>query len=127
MKITLTSNEPDGYKPYKLSYDEKLRVRDIVNDLLSKDIIRESESAHASPVILVKKKDVHVILQYWSDNKSATKKKGVARVIARRNAGGGVGELTEVEERIVTLLGGEYFATGDIHLRIHLFDIRLSF
>ncbi|CAH2087421.1 unnamed protein product [Euphydryas editha] len=57
MHIRLTSDTPINYRPYKLSYDEKLRVRAIVRDLLDKKIIRESESEYASPVLLVRKKD----------------------------------------------------------------------
>lgn len=57
MHIRLTSSEPVNYRPYKLSFDEKLRVRDIVRDLKEKGIIRESESPYASPILLVKKKD----------------------------------------------------------------------
>ncbi|CAF4894949.1 unnamed protein product [Pieris macdunnoughi] len=57
MEIRLTSNTPISHRPYKPSIDEKNRVRDIVSDLLSKGIIRESQSDYASPIILVKKKD----------------------------------------------------------------------
>ncbi|CAG4965494.1 unnamed protein product [Colias eurytheme] len=39
-----------------MSYHEKIRVREIINDLLSKGIIRESESEFSSPILLVKKK-----------------------------------------------------------------------
>lgn len=57
MHINVTTNTPVAYRPYKLSLAEKLKVREIVNELLSKGIIRESESEYASPIILVKKKD----------------------------------------------------------------------
>lgn len=57
MEIKLNSDVPVHYRPYKLSADEKSRVRDIISDLLSKEIIRESPSEYASPIILVKKKD----------------------------------------------------------------------
>lgn len=57
MQINVTSNEPVAYRPYKLSLAEKLKVREIVNNLLDKTIIRESNSEYASPIILVKKKD----------------------------------------------------------------------
>ncbi|CAG9133807.1 unnamed protein product [Plutella xylostella] len=57
MHINLTNNTPVAYRPYKLSHQEKLIVRDIVRDLLEKGIIRESNSEYASPIILVKKKD----------------------------------------------------------------------
>ncbi|RVE43623.1 hypothetical protein evm_011707 [Chilo suppressalis] len=57
MSIKLSSNTPIHYRPYRLSLAEILRVRDIVNDLLIKGIIRESISDYASPILLVKKKD----------------------------------------------------------------------
>lgn len=57
MQIKLSNHTPVVYRPYKLSYDEKLRVREMVNDLLDKGIIRESQSEYASPIILIKKKD----------------------------------------------------------------------
>lgn len=57
MEIRLNSDIPISYRPYKLSADEKERVRNIVKDLLDKGIIRESRSDYASPIILVKKKN----------------------------------------------------------------------
>ncbi|KAJ0175949.1 hypothetical protein K1T71_008123 [Dendrolimus kikuchii] len=57
MHINLTSDVPVSYHPYRLAYQEKLKVREICRDLLDKKIIRESDSEYASPVILVKKKD----------------------------------------------------------------------
>lgn len=57
MRIQLNSDDPINYRPYRMSQSEKLKVRDIVQDLLSKGIIRESESPYSSPVLLVKKKD----------------------------------------------------------------------
>lgn len=57
MHIRLTDDTPIVYHPYKLSYQEKLKVREIIRDLLDKGIIRESESSYSSPIILVKKKD----------------------------------------------------------------------
>lgn len=57
MHISLTSETPIVYHPYRLSYKEKLKVREIIKDLLDKNIIRESESEYASPVLLVKKRD----------------------------------------------------------------------
>ncbi|KAL0810555.1 hypothetical protein ABMA28_010675 [Loxostege sticticalis] len=64
--------------------------------------------------------------KYWSDKKSAIKKKVAARSAARRRTGGGVEdvvELSELEERIVALCGGEGFSTGDTHLGIQPFPI----
>lgn len=57
MEIKLISTTPIVYRPYKLSYQEKLKVREITQDLLDKKVIRRSKSAYASPIILVKKRD----------------------------------------------------------------------
>ncbi|KAJ8721035.1 hypothetical protein PYW08_006500 [Mythimna loreyi] len=61
---------------------------------------------------------------YWSDKKSAIKKKVAAHSAARRRTGGGVEdevELSELEERVVALCGGESYSTGDAHLGIQPF------
>ncbi|RVE47642.1 hypothetical protein evm_007739 [Chilo suppressalis] len=60
---------------------------------------------------------LNALSKYWSDKKSAIKKKVAARSAARRRTGGGVEdeiELSELEERIVALCGGEGFSTGDL-------------
>lgn len=57
MQINLTSDVPVAYHPYRFSYQEKIKVQEIVSDLLNKNIIKESDSEYASPIILVKKKD----------------------------------------------------------------------
>lgn len=57
MHINLTDKTPVAYRPYKLSHQEKLKVREIIRDLKDKGIIRESQSQYSSPIILVKKKD----------------------------------------------------------------------
>ncbi|KAJ8725933.1 hypothetical protein PYW08_004116 [Mythimna loreyi] len=65
--------------------------------------------------------------KYWSDKKSAIKKKVAAHSAARRRTGGGVEdevELSELEERVVALCGGESFSTGDAHLGIQPFPVR---
>lgn len=56
MSIKLNTNTPVYYRPYQLSQAETIRVRDIIKDLLDKQIIEESESDYASPILLVKKK-----------------------------------------------------------------------
>lgn len=57
MSIKLNSSTTVTYRPYRLSYPEILKVREIIRELLEKKIIRESESEYASPILLVKKKD----------------------------------------------------------------------
>lgn len=57
MHIRLNNDSPVCYRPYKMSFSEKVKVREIVQDLLAKGIIRESQSPYSSPILLVKKKD----------------------------------------------------------------------
>ncbi|XP_059045647.1 protein ovarian tumor locus-like [Achroia grisella] len=54
--------------------------------------------------------------KYWADKKSAVKKKAILRSEERRNSEAGteeVVELTDVEERIISLMGGESFTEGN--------------
>ncbi|CAG9826654.1 unnamed protein product [Diabrotica balteata] len=57
MTIKLADDVPITYRPYRLSYSERGKVRDVVQELLDNDIIRESNSPYASPILLVKKKN----------------------------------------------------------------------
>lgn len=56
VKINVKSGQaPFFYRPRRLSFYEKNEVNKIINDLLSKNIIRESKSEYSSPIVLVKK------------------------------------------------------------------------
>lgn len=57
MEIVLTDQTPVVYRPYRMSMSEREKVREIVHELLDNDIIEESTSSYASPIILVLKKD----------------------------------------------------------------------
>lgn len=57
LKLVLKNNETVSYRPYRLAPVEKEKVDKIIQDLLDKGIIRDSDSPFSSPVILVKKKD----------------------------------------------------------------------
>lgn len=58
MKIDLSDNEPVVYRPYRLAIKEKEVVREIVTELLENNIVRHSTSSYASPVVLVRKKQL---------------------------------------------------------------------
>ncbi|XP_043282371.1 uncharacterized protein [Venturia canescens] len=58
--LSLTSAQPFRFAPRRLSYVEKEQVREIVNRLLERGIVRPSESEYASPIVLVKKKNAFV-------------------------------------------------------------------
>lgn len=57
LHIRLKTNKVIYYRPYRLAPIEREKVKQIIDDLLKKKIIKESESEFASPVLLVKKKD----------------------------------------------------------------------
>lgn len=56
MVIKLKDSEPVVYRPYRMSYAERAQVRDMVQEMLEAEIVRESSSPYASPIVLVKKK-----------------------------------------------------------------------
>lgn len=56
LKIRLRDDFVVNRNPYRLATNERQAVREIVQELLMKNIIRESESPFASPIILVKKR-----------------------------------------------------------------------
>lgn len=57
MNIELNSDRSVVYRPYRLSHHEREKVRGMIKDMLEAEIIRESSSSYASPIILVRKKD----------------------------------------------------------------------
>lgn len=56
MEIELTDSKPVVYRPYRLSYSERELVRSMVQEMIEADIVCESTSQYASPILLVKKK-----------------------------------------------------------------------
>lgn len=75
LKLQLKSNKSVYYRPYRLSPHEREKVKEIIKNLLNNNIIRESDSSFASPVILVKKKDGadRLCIDYRSLNKIVEK------------------------------------------------------
>ncbi|CAH2097483.1 unnamed protein product [Euphydryas editha] len=56
MEIHLKDSKPVVYRPYRLPHSERRLVQDMIGDMMSNGIIRESNSPYASPIVLVKKK-----------------------------------------------------------------------
>ena len=56
-QIHLTNNTPLSSEPYKYPHAQKIEIEKMVQELLQTGFIRESRSAFASPVVLIKKKD----------------------------------------------------------------------
>lgn len=71
MQIRLSSDVPIYCNPRRLSFHERNQVDKITQDLLSKGIIRHSNSPYASPIVLVRKKsgDLRLCVDYRAINK----------------------------------------------------------
>ncbi|GAB0087205.1 hypothetical protein DMENIID0001_014870 [Sergentomyia squamirostris] len=59
MKIRLKSDVPFYCNPRRLSYQEKSEVREMVKEYMDETKIRPSNSAYASPIVLVRKKNTN--------------------------------------------------------------------
>lgn len=75
MSIHLTTETPVCYRPYRLSYHEREQVKDMIADLKKADVIEESSSPYASPIILVRKKngEMRMCIDYRALNKNTIK------------------------------------------------------
>lgn len=106
MNIQLTDERPITYRPYRLSYDERMKVRSIVENLESNGIIRESQSPYASPILLVKKKtnDWRMCVDYRALN---------AKTVKDRYP------LPRVDEHLDRLAGCKYFTSLDLAAGYH--------
>lgn len=75
MTIRLSDDIPVTYKPYRLPFSERAVVREMVGELLANNIIKESHSAYASPIVLVRKKnnEYRLCIDYRALNKKTVK------------------------------------------------------
>lgn len=69
--ISLKSEQPVSFRPRRLSYVDKEKLRVILDDLLEQNIIRPSNSPYASPIVLVRKKngEIRLCVDYREINK----------------------------------------------------------
>ncbi|XP_074025642.1 uncharacterized protein [Leptinotarsa decemlineata] len=65
MKIMLTTDNPISRNPYRVAETEKSVLNDIIAKLIKTNIIQESRSPYASPVLLVKKKNINARISRW--------------------------------------------------------------
>lgn len=95
MELKLTDDKPFSCTPFKLIYNDKPKLREILNGLLARGIIRESMSEYASPIVLTKKKngEMRLCVDFHTLNK----------VTARDNF------LIPLIEDQLDLLGGKKF------------------
>lgn len=75
MDIVLKHTQPVCFRPRRLSFADKEKLQIILDELLEKKIIRESNSPYASPIVLVRKKtgDLRLCVDYRELNKNTIK------------------------------------------------------
>ena len=57
VNIRMKTDKIVNSKPRRLSWAERVIVRDTIEEMLKEGIIQESESEYSSPIVLVKKKE----------------------------------------------------------------------
>lgn len=57
IKLHVKEKQPFYFAPVRSSYEEKNRLREVIDDLLARKIIRPGNSEYASRIVLVKKKN----------------------------------------------------------------------
>lgn len=101
MIINLKDKSPVVYHARRLAYQERLELKNIINDLLSANIIRESRSEYASPVVLVSKKNGET--RMCVDLRDVNKK-----VVKERYP------LPHIQDQINALCHAKFFTTLDM-------------
>lgn len=101
ISIELTSDSGVTYRPYRLSYAEREKVREMVQELKENNIIRESNSPFASPILLVRKKngEIRMCVDYRALN-AITKKDRYP--------------LPLIEDQLDNLQGNTHFTSLDL-------------
>lgn len=101
MEIQLNDKNPVVYKPYRLSYSERQDVQTMVSELIENDIVEESVSSYASPILLVAKKNggKRLCVDYRALNSRTVKDHF---------------PLPRIEDQIDQLSGSKYFTSLDL-------------
>jgi hypothetical protein len=99
--IKCITDEPVIYHPYRLPEAEKKILQGIIDELLNNEIISESNSPYASPILLVKKKtgDYRMCVDYRRLNAVTIKNQY---------------PLPLIDEQLDRLGGNHYFTTLDV-------------
>lgn len=106
LELHTKDKQPFHFAPSRLSVEEKNKLREILNDLNDRGIIRPGSSEYASRTVLVRKRDgkIRMCIDYRALNK----------ITARDNF-----PLPIIEEQIDALYGKRYFTSLDLRDGFH--------
>lgn len=101
IQIKLHDETPFSYRPYRMSHSEQEELKVIVDELLKAEIVRESNSAFASPVLLVGKKngEKRLCIDYRKLNTQTVKDSH---------------PLPRIDDQVDRLADGVYFCSLDL-------------
>lgn len=101
MTIELEDEGPIVYRPYRMSYADRILVRNMIQEMADHGIIRESTSTFASPIVLVQKKtgEKRLCVDYRALNRK-TKKEHYP--------------LPRIEDQLDQLAGNKVFTSLDL-------------
>lgn len=66
VKVRLKDDSPYRYSPRRFAWIERLKIREIVDDLLQRNIIKESNSEYCARIVPVKKRNGNIRGNYVS-------------------------------------------------------------
>lgn len=101
MEICLTSSKPVTYRPYRMAHSERELVKGMIDQLKEADVIQDSFSEYASPIILVNKPNgqKRLCIDYRKLNQITHKERH---------------PLPHMEDQIDQLKNYKYFTTLDL-------------
>ena len=92
--------KPFKFQPYRLSFEERKILKNIVDEMKTHNLVRDSNSPYASPTFLVKKPDgSHRLVCDWRHLNSFTKKDSMP--------------LPRIDDTLDRLAGAKYFSKID--------------
>lgn len=111
LELELTSSKPVCQRPYRMSESERLIMRNITDDLLKNGIIQNSNSAYASPALLVDKAsgEKRLCVDYRLLNRITVKEKY---------------PMPLIEDLVDRLRGCKYFTSLDLKSGYHQIAVK---
>lgn len=101
MHIELSTDKHVYFRPYRLSYHEREQLKDTISELKDADIIEDSASPFASPVLLVRKSsgEIRMCIDYRTLNKNTVRDKH---------------PLPRIDDQLDQLQGNMYYTSLDL-------------